>query len=141
MKVPLLGRSACLALDTIAKVGTLVHSEEDIKQRFLKVLSGPGCTEGEYAIILSALHKPFNQMTPRPVAISSVLLKVKDEINQMESMEVIEKVDASENVLLAHCCTKTKQKLFFFKLNKATLHRAKLCQQQSRLRGNWEIQK
>ena len=113
MKVPLLGRSACLALDTIAKVGTLVHSEEDIKQHFLKVLSGPGCTEGEYAIILSALHKPLNQMTPRPVAISSVLLKVKDEINQMESMEVIEKVDASENVLLAHCCTKTKQKLFF----------------------------
>ena len=90
-----------------------MHSEEDIKQRFLKVLSGPGCTEGEYAIILSALHKPFNQMTPRPVAISSVLLKVKDEINQMESMEVIEKVDASENVLLAHCCTKTKRKLFF----------------------------
>lgn len=141
MKVPLLGRSACLALDTIAKVGTLVHSEEDIKQHFLKVLSGPGCTEGEYAIILSALHKPFNQMTPRPVAISSVLLKVKDEINQMESMEVIEKVDASENVLLAHCSTKTKRKLFFLKLNKATLHRAKLCQQQSRLRGNWEMQK
>lgn len=141
MKVPLLGRSACLALDTIAKVGTLVHSEEDIKQHFLKVLSGPGCTEGEYAIILSALHKPLNQMTPRPVAISSVLLKVKDEINQMESMEVIEKVDASENVLLAHCSTKTKRKLFFLKLNKATLHRAKLCQQQSRLRGNWEMQK
>ena len=80
-------------------------------------------------------------MTPRPVAISSVLLKVKDEINQMESMEVIEKVDASENVLLAHCSTKTKRKLFFLKLNKATLHRAKLCQQQSRLRGNWEMQK
>lgn len=141
MKVPLLGRSACLALDTIAKVGTLVHSEEDIKQHSLKVLSAPGCTEGEYAIILSALHKPFNQMTPRPVAISSVLLKVKDEINQMESMEVIEKVDASENVLLANCSTKTKRKLFFLKLNKATLHRAKLCQQQSRLRGNWEMQK
>ena len=90
LETPLLGRSACLALDTVAKVGTVMQSADDIKARFP---SGLGCMDGEYEIKMTPLHEPFNQTTPRRIPIP-LLPKVKDELDRMETMGVIEKVDA-----------------------------------------------
>lgn len=87
----LLGRSA-LALDTVAKVGTVTRSADDIKARFPKVFSGLGCMEGEYEIKLAPLYESFNQTTPRHVPIP-LFPKVKDELDQMETMGVIEEVN------------------------------------------------
>ena len=93
LETPLLGRSACLALDTVAKVGTVTQSADNIKARFPNVFSGLGCMDGEYEIKMTPSHEPFNQTTPRRVPIP-LLPKVKDELDRMETMGVIEKVDA-----------------------------------------------
>ena len=93
VETPLLGRSACLALDTVAKVGTVTQSADDIKARFPNVFIGLGCMGGEYEIKMTPSHEPFNQTTHRRVPMP-LLPKVKDELDRMETMGVIEKVDA-----------------------------------------------
>ena len=85
LETPLLGRSACLALDTVAKVGTVTQSADDIKARFPNVFSGLGCMDGEYEIKMTPSHEPFNQTTPKRVPIP-LLPKVKDELDRMETM-------------------------------------------------------
>ena len=92
LETPLLGRSACLALETIAKVAAVTQPAEGIKQRFPKLFSGLGCMDGEYEIKLTSSYEPFNQTTPRRVPIP-LLPKVKGELDRMETMGVIEKVD------------------------------------------------
>ena len=47
LETPLLGRSACLALDTVAKVGTVTQSADDIKACFPNIFSGLGCMDRE----------------------------------------------------------------------------------------------
>ena len=49
--------------------------------------------DGEYEIKMTPCHEPFNQTTLRGVPIP-LLPNVKDELDRMETMGVIEKVDA-----------------------------------------------
>ncbi|XP_022796694.1 uncharacterized protein K02A2.6-like [Stylophora pistillata] len=93
LETPLLERSACLALETVAKVGTVTQLADDIRARFPNVFSGLGCIEGEYEIKMTPCHEPFNQTAHTRVPIP-LLPKVKDELDRMETMGVIEKVDA-----------------------------------------------
>ena len=125
LETPLLGRSACLALDTVAKVGAVTKSADDIKARFAKVFSGLGCMEGEYEIKLTPSHKAFNQTTPRRVPIP-LFPKVKQELARMEAMGVIEKVDAltewcSSIVVVPKSNGKVRICADFIQLNKAIL--------------------
>ena len=125
LETPLLGRSACLALDTVAKVGTVTQSTDDIKARFPNVFSGLGCMDGEYEIKLTPSHEPFNQTTPRRIPIP-LLPKVKDELDRMETMGVIEKVDAptewcSPTVVVPKPNGKVRICGDFIQLNKAVL--------------------
>lgn len=83
-------------LDTVAKVGTVMQSADDIKACFPNVFSGLGCMDGEYKIKMTPSHEQFNQTTPTRVPIP-VLPNVKDELERMEAMEGIEKVDALLN--------------------------------------------
>ena len=92
LETPLLGRSACLALETMAKVAAVTQTAEGIKQRFPKLFSGLGCMDGEYEIKLTSSYEPFNQATPRRVPIP-LLPKVNGELDRMETIGVIEKLD------------------------------------------------
>ena len=126
LETPLLGRSACLVLDTVAKVGDVTQSADDIKARFPKVFSGLGCMEGEYEIKLTPSYKPFNQTTPRRIPIP-LFPKVKEELARMEAMGVIEKVDAptewcSPIVIVPKSNGKVRICGDFIQLNKAILH-------------------
>ena len=94
LETPLFGRSACLALDTVAKVVTVTQSADDYKARFPNVFNGLGRMDGEYEIKMTPCHEPFNQTTPRGVPIP-LLPNVKDELDRMETMGVIDKVDAA----------------------------------------------
>lgn len=94
LETQLLGRSACLALDTVTKVGPVMQSADDIKARFPNVFSGLGCMDGEYEIKMIPRHEPFNQTTTRRVSIP-LYPKFKNELDRMETMVVIEKVDAT----------------------------------------------
>ena len=128
LETPLLGRSACLALDTVAKVGTVTQSADDMKERFPNVFSGLGCMDGEYETKLTPSHEPFNQTTtPRRVPIP-LLPKVKNELDRIETMGVIEKVDAptewcSHIVVVPKHNGKVRICGNFIQLNKAVLRK------------------
>ena len=69
METPLHGKSACVALDTVAKVEAVTYTAEGIKERFPKLFSGMGCMESEYEFNLKPSHKQFNETAPRRVPI------------------------------------------------------------------------
>ena len=125
LETPLLGGLACLVLDTVAKVGTVLQSADDIKVHFPNVFSGLGCMDGGYKIKMTPSHEPFNQTTPRRFPIP-VLPKVKDELDWMETMGVIEKVDAptewySPTIVVPKPSGKVHICRDFIQLNKAVL--------------------
>ena len=105
-------RSACLVLDTVAKVGNVTQSN---------VFSGLGCMDGEYEIKMTPSHEPYNHTIPRRVPIP-LLPKVMDEFDGIETMRVIEKVDAP-----TECCSPIvvvlKPSGDFIQLNKAVLRK------------------
>ena len=129
-------------LDTIAKVGMVAQSADEIKACFLNVFSGLGCMDGEYEIKMTPSHEPFNQTTPRCVPIP-LLPKVKDELDRMETMGVIEKVDAptewcSPIVVVLKPNGKVRICGDFIQLNKAVLCENHPCPQQSKPLGSWQ---
>ena len=62
-----------------------------MKRAHPKVLTGLGCTPGEYEIKLREGVTPFNLTTPRRIPIS-LLPRVETDLKRMEYMGVIEKV-------------------------------------------------
>lgn len=126
LETPLLGRSACLELDTVAKVEAVTKITEGIKERFPKFFSGPGSMmEGEYEIKLKPSHKPFNQTAPRRIPIP-LLQKVKGELDRLEAMGIIEKVGTttewcSPTVVVPKPNGKVRNCGDFIQLNKAIL--------------------
>ena len=87
-----LGRTAIESLDLIWKIGT-VETNKNYKVKFPKLFQGIGKLDGpDYAIKMKPDAKPYALSTPRKVPIP-LLLKVKDELSQMEQLQIISKVD------------------------------------------------
>ena len=87
----LLGFSAIQNLRLIKRVDS-VGITDTVKQRFAKVFKGLGTLGEEYKIQLKENATPYSLYTPRNVPLP-LREKVKEELERMESMGVISKVD------------------------------------------------
>ena len=92
----LLGRPAIDALGLVQKVDIIQSDdssiEKEVKATYPNLFKGLGELEGEFNIKLQPDSKPFVLTTPRRVALP-LLKKVKEELERMEKLGVISKVD------------------------------------------------
>ena len=88
---PLLGQPAIEALQLLSRVRSVQKSTQP-EVLFPKLFKGLGKLLGEYRIKLREGAKPFALSTPRRVAIP-LLPAVKKELNQMEQLGVISRVE------------------------------------------------
>ena len=92
LKNNLLGLPALTALKLVQRVESTYSSLADVKKEFPQVFSGLGNFGEPYTIKLREDAKPYALYTPRNVLIP-LRGKVLDELNQMESLGVISKVN------------------------------------------------
>ena len=97
LKEPLLGRPAINALNLVQKVEIIQaeersETEDQVKSTYPKLFKGLGELDGEFSIKLKPDSTPFALTTPRRVA-TPLLNKVKAELERMENMGVVSKVD------------------------------------------------
>ena len=96
-KEPLLGPPAIDALNLVRKVDT-IHSddstriEQKVKTMYPNLFKHLGELEGQFSIKLSPGSTPHAITTPRRVALP-LMPKVKEELQRMEKLGVISKVD------------------------------------------------
>ena len=86
----MLGRPALQALRVVALVEPIQKS--DIVNQFPDVFKGLGKLKDNYAIKLNENATPYALTTPRRVAIP-LRPKVKEELQRMERLEVITKIE------------------------------------------------
>ena len=97
LKEPLLGRPAIEVLNLEQKVET-IHSdystriEQEVKTMYPYLFKGLGKLKGEFSIKLKPGSTPYAITTPRRVALP-LMPKVKEELQRMETLGVISKVD------------------------------------------------
>ena len=91
LKTNLLGLPVITALHLAACIDAS-HAETDVRKRFPKVFSGLGNLGEEFVITLKPDAKPHALFTPSNVALP-LRPKVEQELQRMESMGVISKVD------------------------------------------------
>ena len=97
LKEPFLGRPAIEALNLVQKVET-IHSddstriEQEVETVYPNLFKGLGELEGEFSIKLKPGSTPYAITTPRRVALP-LMPKVKEELQRMETLGVISKVD------------------------------------------------
>lgn len=86
----LLGRPAIEQLQLVSRVDSITM--ESLKQQYPKLCRGLGCVQRPYAIRLKPEAVPFSLHTPRRVPLP-LMGKVKAEIERMEKMGVISKIE------------------------------------------------
>ena len=97
LKEPLLGRPAIDALNLVQKVDAVnsddsTRIEQEVKTTYPNLFKGLGELEGEFSIKLTPGSTPYAITTPRRVALP-LMPKVKEELQRMEKLGVISKVD------------------------------------------------
>ena len=91
LETALVGRPAIEAMDLISRVNTVKGGEEYVK-KYPDLFQGLGSMEGVYHIKLQPEAEPFALSTLRRIALP-LLPKVKQELERMEKMGVISKVN------------------------------------------------
>ena len=93
LKTNLLGLPTITALNLLVRVDIIADvSEKDIPKQFPSLFQGLGNLGEEYNIQLKPEAKPFAIFTPRHVPLP-LCAKVQQELDRMESLEVISHVD------------------------------------------------
>ena len=94
LKEPLLGRPAIDALHLVERVNEVKERDitAEVQKQYPKLFQGLGELKGEFHIELDENAKPFALYAPRRVALP-LMSKVKKEIERMENLGVISKVD------------------------------------------------
>ena len=92
LKANLLGLPTITALNLMVRMDMITHNKEEIFQQYPSVFNGLGNLGEEYEIQLKENAKPFTLYTPRRVPLP-LQDKVQQELNRMESLGVISKVD------------------------------------------------
>ena len=90
LQVALLGRTAIGSLGLVSRVN-VVHNEKYVTSH-PNLFQGLRNAPGEYQIRLEEGAQPFALSTPRTVALP-LLAKVKEELERMEKMGMITRVD------------------------------------------------
>ena len=91
LETALVGRPAIEAMGLISRVNTVKGYKEYV-ERYPDLFQGLGSMEGAYHIKLQLDAEPFALSTPRRIALP-LLPKVKQELERMEKMGVISKVN------------------------------------------------
>ena len=93
---PLLGKPAIEALQLIVRVENVtepdLYTKERVEQKFPSLFKGLGELKREFKITPKPDAKPFAIYTPRRVPLP-LMGKVKSELEKMEAMGVISKVE------------------------------------------------
>lgn len=87
---PLLGKLAIESLNLISRVD--IVDKDSCKANYPELFTGLGLMTGEYKIRLKPDSTPYAITTPRRVALP-LMPKVKDELERMQSMGVITKIN------------------------------------------------
>ena len=90
--MPLLGRPAIESLGLVQRIESISSNSDCIPVQYLLLFERLGKLEGEYNIELMEGAKPYALTTPRQIAIP-LLPQVKAELERMEAMGVITRVD------------------------------------------------
>ena len=90
----LLGRRAIQSLGLLLKSD--VKNVDTVQEQYSELFSGSGKTDWEYTIKLKPGNVPFALSTPRRVPLP-LMEKVKKELQRMENMGVISRVDKPTN--------------------------------------------
>eukprot|EP00731_Ephydatia_muelleri_P009750 Em0005g336a len=94
----LLGLPALRALQLVARTDAISQYEEQIYQKYPHLFTGLGTLGPEYTIKLKANALPYALSMPRSVPLP-LRDKVKKELDRMESMRVISRVDGPSEML------------------------------------------
>ena len=86
-----LGRPAIEHLGIVVRVEGVMEEKKDITKSYPKLFNGLGLLSSAYEIRVKEDARPYTLSTPRRIAIP-LLLKVREELSRMESMDVIERV-------------------------------------------------
>ena len=89
-RTALLGKPAIEALGVVTLVQPIL--KEDVEKEFSDLFEGLGRLRDNYQIKLKEGAQPFSLTTPRRVAVP-LLPKVKAELQRMENMDVISKIE------------------------------------------------
>ena len=97
LKEPLLGRHAIDALNLVENVDTIQSDDsrrikQEVKKMYPYLFKGLEELEGEFSIKLTPGSAPYAITTPRNAALT-LMPKVKEELQRMEKLGVISKVD------------------------------------------------
>ena len=92
LKTNLLGLPAITALNLATRMDTTVTELPSIPEKFPSLFQGLGCFGEEYKIKLKTDAKPYALFSPRNIPLP-LRTKVKQELERIESMGVISKVD------------------------------------------------
>ena len=101
----LLSRDSCDRLGVVKLIGEIA-SNPSVDSEFSSMFEGLGKLDGEYHITLKENAIPYNIPTPRRVPIP-LLPKVKGELDKLENLDVIEKVEEPSD-WCAPMCVVTK---------------------------------
>ena len=88
----LVGLSAIEALALVTKINSISETTNQVVAKYPQLFEGLGTLSKEYVIRLNEDAKPYAIFTPRRIALP-LLLKVKKELNRMEQIGVISRVD------------------------------------------------
>ena len=92
LRTDLLGLPAITALNLVTRVQAITGDKLNLQQQFPRIFQGLGNLGQEYEIQLKPGAKPHSIYTPRRIPLP-LLTKVQQELNRMEAMGVITKVD------------------------------------------------
>ena len=92
LTTPLLGLPAIRRLQMIPQLHSIDNAETHFRSTYADVFTGLGKLKGEYKIKLKDNAPPYALSAPRRVAIP-LRAKVKEELDRMEKMEVIARVE------------------------------------------------
>ena len=90
---PLRGRPAIEGLNLVTKLD-LVRTTEDITAQFPELFKGLGKLKGVHIIRITEDARPYSLHSPRRIPIP-LLSKVKDELERMEKLGVISRIEKS----------------------------------------------
>jgi transposase InsO family protein len=92
LKNNLLGLPAITALGLISRLHSITNIKSEIGEKYPSVFTGLGCFKEEYQIKLKEGATPHCLFTPRHVPLP-LRDKVREELENMEQMKIISKVD------------------------------------------------
>ena len=97
---PLLSRQASTQLSTIARIDAVSDANQHIMHQYPKLFRGLSCMSEPYRIQLKSDAQPYAVYAPCRIPLPQ-LPKVRDEIDRLISLGVIEQVDT---VMCTYCC-------------------------------------